>query len=79
MRGSRPLALWRRIELGRAAAASIGLAALGAGVTSIWLAPSFSLTLGVALMLIAAMVRAQRRGHTSGLILTFGTLGFVRR
>lgn len=58
------VALWRRIELRRAAAASIGLAALGAGVTGIWLAPSFSLTLGVALMLIAAMVRAQRRGHT---------------
>lgn len=58
------VALWRRIELGRAAASSIGLVALGAGLASIWLVPSFSLTLGVALMLIAAIVRAQRRGHT---------------
>lgn len=56
-------ALWRRVELGRAAASAIGLAALVAGMGGVWISPPVALAIAFALAVGAAAcrVKAHRR------------------
>jgi DMSO/TMAO reductase YedYZ molybdopterin-dependent catalytic subunit len=54
-------ALWRRVELSRAAACGIGLAALGAGLGGVWISPSVALAMAFALAVGAASCRAVAR------------------
>ena len=54
-------ALWRRVELSRAAACGIGLAALGAGVGGVWISPPSALAIALALTVGAASCRAVAR------------------
>lgn len=58
-------ALWRRVELSRAAACGIGLSALGAGVGGVWLSPSLALAIAFALTVGAVFYRevAHRRSR----------------
>lgn len=59
-------ALWRRVELSRAAACGIGLAALGAGVGGAWISPpvafpiAFALTVGATAYRVMARRRSRR-------------------
>ena len=54
-------ALWRRVELSRAAAYGIGLAALGAGLAGVWISLPGALVIALALTVGAASCRAGAR------------------
>jgi DMSO/TMAO reductase YedYZ molybdopterin-dependent catalytic subunit len=56
-------ALWRRVELPRTVAFTLGSLAMGAGLLGVWLGAVVSLTLGLALALLALAIRRLRRRH----------------
>ena len=57
-------ALWRRVELSRVAACSIGFAALAAGVGSISLSPAVVLAVTLSLVVGVAVLRATARSRS---------------
>ena len=56
-------ALWRLVELPRRIAFPLGSLAIGAGLLGVWLGAVASLTLGLALAVLALAIRRLRRRH----------------
>lgn len=60
------LALWRRVELSRVAAASIGSLATAAGLVGVGAGPSTALLMAAALAIVALAARNLRRSRAAG-------------